>query len=232
MAEAAEATATEQTAQTQEGGEEQKAPDVTAQVAELKKLVEKRLPDPAQTEEVPADFFEQIMGEFEDDPNFTEQPQDFQQDAPVGTEGEQDDLANQLTAYIDEQAGRVADERVQEYVASQNEQQRAEGIRALGEKYAELRDPKALGPVLDQLEQLADSYGMDELVFDPRLIENTFLAQQGRKALEGETPAEAAAQRGASLETGAGPSDQGGSADDDYWKSVSDSGASGSVFGT
>lgn len=220
--EASEAQAPE--TQSQEGQESQ-APDVTKQLADLQQLVETRLPE---QQEQPDDFAEQWLSGWEDTEE--EPQQDF---AEQPEEGGEDDGVQELLGLIGQEAGRIADERVGQVLSAQQEQENLKQISALGEEFPELRDEKVFNQVIDTVDQIADAHGSDALAMDPRIIRLAYQAYRAQQAANNETPAEAAAQKGASLEKGAGPSDQGDSEIEDIKRKIvgADAGSS-TVFGT
>lgn len=107
-----------------------------------------------------------------------------------------------------EELNRMVDQRVQQVVTPFFEQQetarRAEAIRGLAEKYPDFKSPEVLGPIDQEMAELANRYGNPALRTDPVLAERIYQAHKAAAVAAAETPAEAG-REGASLETGAGP---------------------------
>jgi hypothetical protein len=178
------------------------APDVGGalqQVTEKLSSIEERLPR-GDGEGDPED----ILGLFGglDDP----EDEGFE-DGPVagqgqGQEGEGQGQQSEAAALLD-LVDQRASEQVQAFAAQQEAQSRTQRIVQLGEQYPEMKEPEMLGKIADSL----DAAGLIPQGFpaDPKHVEMAYKALKADAEASAETPAEADGQKGATLETGAGP---------------------------
>lgn len=106
----------------------------------------------------------------------------------------------------------LIDERVQEAVtglAGRLEyDRRVTALTGLAERYPDLQSEATIDEVAGEVERLGAAYGLppEAASTDPALVELVLQARAGRQAAANEVPAEAGAEGGAILETGAGPS--------------------------
>lgn len=116
----------------------------------------------------------------------------------------------ELDGYVQQQAAQV----LQPYALQQELEKRRGELDALDQKYEGgiTQHAEQLRPVLHAI---AEEYGNEHLATDPRLVEQAYKSLMADEASAAETPAEEAANAGASLETGTGPGSQGQSEDPD-----------------
>lgn len=175
------------------------APDIGDSLAQMNQALEslsQRLPEPAEQETPdPWEVLNQPPDDFEDD---APQPQQ------TGQPSDDEELESALRELVREEAQSL----VQPYFQRQETQRRAEAIRSLASEFQDFAEPEVLGPITQQLDQLAEAYGNPMLRTDPVLARALYFAQKGQAAALAETPAEAVSPS-ASLETAAGPGNQG-----------------------
>lgn len=186
------------------GGEQSQSstPDLAGEIASLRETMESRMPAPAdEPEELTGDFADALYDAASGDVPAGEEQQ-YGEDNLVGA-GEQDGFANQndLDSYIE---AKVA-ERVDPYIASQMAQQQHTELNQLAERYPDIRKKETVDGIGQMLDPLARRTDNPEAIFtDPRLVELAYKAYRAEQASAGETPAEQARDRGATLETNAG----------------------------
>lgn len=120
------------------------------------------------------------------------------------------DSKEEFDAYLQHQAAEV----LQPYALNQELDKRRGQLDELDTKYdgGITKHAEQLRPVLHAI---AEEYGNEHLATDPRLVEQAYKSLMADEASAAETPAEEAANAGASLETGTGPGSQGQSEDPD-----------------
>lgn len=181
--------------ETQEGTEEEASPpdvgEALQQMGQRLDSISERLPE----DEKP-DLLESLSGmQYGDDPEEqgTEQP-DPQEGGEEPAEG-----AELLRQLVREEAQEIVQQRDMVY-----EGQRREGsIRDLAKEHPRINEPEVLDAIAGRLEEL----GLQPQGFppDPRHVEMVYKAYEAEAAASDSSPAEAASDRGATLETGAGP---------------------------
>jgi len=172
--------------------------------------IDGRLPSDAPADE-PGDLTDQLYGE---DPSFeglTDEEvaalevDDVDETAQYG----QMDPQQALTQFVQDQVN----EQVAPMRAQMEERERMESmakIDALQEKYPDLKtDPAVQRAVVQHVQTLVEKFGNEGLALDETLVEMAYKAVKADALAAGEVPAESAAMREATLETGAGPSQQG-----------------------
>lgn len=153
------------------------------------------------------------LGQFGDEENGLEGEQELGYDEQMLAEpdqGLQFNSQEELDAYVQQKAAEV----LQPYALQQELGKRRGDLDALDEKYdgGITKHAEELRPVLHAI---AEEYGNEYLATDPRLVEQAYKSLMADEASAAETPAEQAANAGASLETGTGPGSQGQSEDPD-----------------
>lgn len=181
-------------------------PDISEELANIRKQLEALTSDEEPDEPVPS--LADLLGS--DEELFYEDDDELGQDEPaVNLEQTQSDLEARLA-----DLQQRLDER-EEYEIAEFMQARTEQLNALTEKYPELKDKKYVDKeIVPKLREIAALYDNPALINDPELVETVYLADRARKAAAHETPAESGRENGAVLETQASAS--GRSADEDY----------------
>lgn len=159
----------------------------------------------------PGDLTDQLYGE---DPTFEGltdeevaalEADDVDETAQYG----QMDPQQALTQFVQDQVN----EQLAPMRQQQEERERMESmakIDALQEKYPDLKtDPAIQQAVVKHVQTLVERFGNEGLALDENLVEMAYKAVKADALAAGEVPAESAAMREATLETGAGPSQQG-----------------------
>lgn len=185
--------------------------------AKIDQLLETRTQEPATS---PMDFLDELEQEPEQQGI---QPQQEYQEPGLDPEA-QAQLAD-LERLIDYRAGQM--------VAPILQEQRETQIRALEQKYPEMRDPEVRAPLIQKMREVRDRSGNDAVLSDPVMIEMALLAVKAETAGTAAVPAEPAVEPGASLETNAGQSQAGSPSNerDDYIHTMLSTKADRSVFG-
>lgn len=150
----------------------------------------------------------------EPEPEFEAQapePQTPQQ--PQVAEG--DEQLNALYSLVDDRATQIAQRMVEPLVADRTVEQ----MTAVQKRHPDIMEPQNLKAVVDRIGALEARRGIEGLLDDPQMVEDTFKLVKAEAAeATAVAPADAG---GAVLETGAGQSQTGGSSfEDDYVNSV------------
>jgi hypothetical protein len=120
-----------------------------------------------------------------------------------------------------EQFTQFVDSRAQEILTPFLQEQRETQVRALSEKYPDMKQPEIRDLLIEKVREIARRSGNEALLSDPVAIEMAYLSVKAQQADAGAVPAEQAGDNGASLETHAGNSQAGVPSDrDDYISKV------------
>jgi len=166
---------------------------------------------PSEDVQEPADLTDQLYG---DDPSFEglsdEEVAALEADDPDETaQYDQMDPQQALAQFVQDQVN----EQVAPMKAQMEERDRMESmarIDGLQEKYPDLKnDPAIQQAVVAHVQTLVERFGNEGLALDENLVEMAYKAVKADALAAGEVPAESAAIGEATLETGAGPSQQG-----------------------
>lgn len=192
-----------------ESGKAPELQDSTADLLARLDRIEQRLPEPQpEAEATPQDgaLYDQLERELAE--LYGEDDGDLEAGVEENPEAD-DEIAAQLERYIGDQV----EARLQPHV-------RRGELAALQDEFPDIMEPQMLERIGGILGDLADSYGNEALLTDPKLVRQAFLAIKAEDAAKNETPAESAATQGASLETGAGPSAQGEASPEDQMRAA------------
>jgi hypothetical protein len=196
------------------GSVEQTQPDPTAeQFASIQQRLDQlaeRIPEQAEPIAEPADLTDQLYG---DDPNFEGltdeevaalEADDVDETAQYAQMDPQVALAQFVQDQINEQVAPI-----QAQLAERDRMEAMARIDALQEKYPDLaNDPEIQQAVVGKVQALVQAYGNEGLALDENLVEMAYKSVKADAMAASEVPAESAG-REATLETGAGPSQQG-----------------------
>lgn len=146
-------------------------------------------------------------------------------ESPEGLPGEQnpDPLGQQPDPRAQqelEQLTQYIDSRAQEMLTPFLQEQRESQVRALSEKYPDMKQPEIRDPLIEKVRELARRSGNEALLSDPAVIEMAYLSVKAQRADIGAVPAEQVGENGASLETNAGQSQAGVPSDRDNYLSA------------
>lgn len=201
---------TAETTETDEGTEETTTDPVAEQRAWMEEKfagIESRLPETEAAAE-PGSLSQQIQGE-----ENLEGLSDEELDELEGEYGEDEwdgmSAQEQFDAYLEQKL----EERVgpiQQELTQRQEQEALDRIDAIQEKYPDLKsDPALQRKVADRVTGLAKELNNESILFSATAVELAYKAIKAEAASANEVTAESAATGEASLETGAGPSQQG-----------------------
>lgn len=204
-------------------GTEGEAPDLSEQIASLKESVEALKPK----EEAPpeGDYMDQLLGDFGEEEGEGEAQPDQEQQAQPGEEGYVDPQVAGMIEHLDQRN----QERFEMAQAEQEFNRRNEQMNQLVEKIPDLKKPEYMQPIQRQLNALAERNNNDWIRSDPEIVETLFYAMKAKETAEKQKASDEGSQ-GATLETGAGPSQQGGDIDKDIVDAIVGAGGSKSVF--
>lgn len=170
---------------------------------------EERLPEQQESQEVPdyVDLIDQLMPEYDEEPE--------QAQVEPASEAPQDDAA-QLQAWLDQQVNARVQQALQPVLAEQEWDRRRGELNQFAEKHPEVRDPQMVDRIQHRLLSRAQRYG-EGVLTDPDAIKDAYFAIKAEAVASTQTPAEAV-ERGATLETNAGPS--GGESDESVQEQI------------
>lgn len=168
--------------------EEPQAPDVGEALQQMGQRLDEfgqRLPEPEQDD---TDLYSALTG-FEPE----------EEEGEGKPEGEDDD-----TAELRQMMSEAVQEQIQPYILQQEAEKREGGIRSLADEHPRLKEPEVIDAVAERLEAmgLQPANGFPP---DPRHVETVYKAYEAEAAASTEASAEAGGEKGATLETGAGP---------------------------
>jgi hypothetical protein len=207
-----------------EAAPETEKPDVASELASLRsELQQLRKPEEPEATDDGTDFIDQLLG---DDPEEDAQPEYGQyEDQPAQPAEGEEELA-QLFSALDERQ----EERFAQAEAEREFERRSDALNALAEKYPDLKKAEYRGPIQQALNTAAERNNNEWIRTDPELVEALFLAQKARETAEQQRATEQEAKDAATLETGAGPSEKGGSSDDEYADLIVNARGNKSIF--
>lgn len=177
-----------------------------------------------------------------EEPQQTDSLADYLMYEPDGQEANEiDEILADDDAYYDDGGVDLAafdelvSERVQEGVRQAMEPieqaQLEQELNALQETYPDITEPQVIEHIEKNLGGLVERHQNQALATDPVMVELAYKAAKAELASADEVPAESAATREATLETGAGPSQQGNAdPDDEYRKGLLGVASGGDVF--
>lgn len=214
-------------------GSEQSGPDYAEQFQVMNDKIDslsERFPE--QEPEPEGDFADRFYQQ-EPEPGYDEYGISDAEIDEILADGQSFDAQGDLdVAAFDDLVNERVQAQFNEVIGPWQEQQRANELNALAEKYPDILSDEVFNPMKAFLDDLEQRHQNPNLATDPAMVEMAYKAAKAELASAGEVSAETAATGEATLETGAGPSQQ-GEADpaDEYMRGV-ESGVSGSgAFG-
>lgn len=122
-------------------------------------------------------------------------------------------------------------QRIDAAITPLMQQREDEKLAALQDKYPDIMEPEIFAKVETYLGGFVQRYGNEGLKTDPGLVEMAYKAVKADAAAANETPAEQAAQEGATLETNAGSTQTGEpSLEDKYAEAMAATRSGGDAF--
>lgn len=188
-----------------ETGGETQAPDVSEANAALLQRVEalEQQRQEPEDDSVDTDWIDQLYGDTEEPEQFAgEEQQPYFDPAQQQMIEAEPQTGADLQALIDQ----AVEQRMVPYLAGQEVQARTRELEEFASENPDIKDPEMLDKIRDQIAPIAEAYDDETLLTFPPLVKQAYQAIQANAAAEAETPAEEAASRGASIETGAGAS--------------------------
>jgi hypothetical protein len=209
---APQAPQTVEPTQTQEGSQSAAAPDLSEQFSDLAGRMEKLEGANQEAPQSEEDLFGALTGL---DPNQVETDDLTLEDiaalqemgidpALLGLDGTQ-----QFDPYAQQQEGDPRYDELAQRLEAQEAREVDRELAALKEELPDIQEPGVWEPLSQRLSVLAQQYG-DKVLTDPGVVRTVYQAVKAEQADAASTPAGEAGKQGASLETNAGRSQQGG----------------------
>ena len=223
MSEVAETT-TETSGATDTGLETAATPDLSEQIAAINQRLDSVIPSQeADAGDDDLDIFDILGSEDDEVENFGEGQE------PSPEDGSND---NEALEFIENIVRERVEDALNPALAAIEARDRRRELGQLAEEHPDLAKPEVQQAIRNALGPLAQDYGNDALLTDPRLVKTALLAYRAAEVAASEPDAEEARGQGASLETGVGAAASGTEAGfEESVKRAFTEGGTGGVFG-